>query len=216
MNRENISFSQVAFKEYFMTPLWLEKHASYISSNRNTTADQITFNAGSLRRAALLKVPLLAAGVLEDEAPLTVEITVANDVSIGQTPGGDSDIKYGVSDGNNFIGFDTVDRGNYPTRAPCCGAEAKSGDVLTALKLFDKSIPLTSASFYPDQFVFILKLDQPWGSCFTPHDGGFIKTVEYTKQLQLSRGLTLEVYKYDATETVGIKHITITVMKTDG
>lgn len=87
---------------------------------------------------------------------------------------------------------------------------------LTAVKLFDKFIPLASASFYPDQFVFILKLDQPWGSCFTPHGGGFIKTVEYTKQLQLSRGLTLEVYKTDLRETVGIKHIAITVMKTDG
>lgn len=199
-----------------MTPLWLETHASYISSNRNTTADQITFNAGSLPHVALLKVPLLAAGVLEDETPLTVEIIVTNDVSIGQTPGSDSDIKYGVSDGNNFIGFEAVDRGNYGSWAPCSGAEAKSGDVLTAVKLFDKFIPLASASFYPDQFVFILKLDQPWGSCFTPHGGGFIKTVEYTKQLQLSRGLTLEVYKTDLRETVGIKHIAITVMKTDG
>ena len=85
-----------------MTPLWLETHAPYISSNRDTTADQITFNAGSLLHAALLKVPSLAAGVLKDGTPLNVEITVANDV--GQTPGSESDITYGVSDGNNFGG----------------------------------------------------------------------------------------------------------------
>lgn len=213
---EQLFHSQAAFKEYFMTPLWLETHASYISSNRDTTADQITFNGGSLFGAALLKVPLLAADVLGDGTPLTVEITVANDVSIGQTPGSDSDITYGVSDGNSFIGFEAVDRANYPLWAPCSGAEAKSGEVLTAVNTFDKKIPLPGASFYPPQFVFTLKLDQPWGSCFTPHGGGFIKTAKYTKQLMLSHGLTLEVYKKHARESVGIKHITITVMKTDG
>ena len=200
-----------------MTPLWLETHASYISSNRYTTADQLTFNAGGSRiRAALLKVPLLAAGVLKDGTPLTIEITVANDVSIGQTPGIDSDITYGVSDGDNFIGFEAVDRANYAVKAPCSGAEGKSGEALTAVKALNKKIPLPGASFYPPQFVFTLKLDQPWGSCFTQHGGGFIKTAKYTKQLMPSQGVTLEVYKKHARESVGIKHITITVMKTDG
>jgi len=214
---ELLFYSQVAFKEYFMTPLWLEIHASYISSNRHTAADQLTFNAGgSLIRAALLKVPLLSSGVLEDGAPLTIEITVANDVSIGQTPGIDSDITYRVSDGDNFIGFEAVDRANYKFKAPCSGVEAKSGEVLTAVKALNKKIPLPGASFYPPQFVFTLKLDQQWGSCLTPHGGGFIKTSKYTKQLMLSQGLTLEVYKKHAREIVGIKYITITVMKTDG
>ena len=121
-----------------------------------------------------------------------------------------------MSDGNNFIGFEAVDRANYRSWAPCCGTEAKSREVLTGVKNFDKYIPLPSARFYPDQFVFTLKLDKPWGSCFTAHGGGFIKTAEYTKQLLLSHGLTLEVYKNDAKETVGIKHIKITIMKTDG
>ena len=122
---------------------------------------------------------------------------------------------YGVSDGNNFIGFEAVDKENYRLWAPCCGAQAKSGEVLTAVKNFDKYIPLPSASFHPDQFVFTLKLDKPWGSCFTAHGGGFVKTAEYTKQLLLSHGLILEVYKSHATERVGIKYINITVMKTD-
>jgi len=36
-----------------------------------------------LTNVALLKVPMIPAGVLKVFAPLTVEITVANDVSIG-------------------------------------------------------------------------------------------------------------------------------------
>ena len=198
-----------------MTPLWLETHSSYIDGNRSTTADQITFNAGSINSVPLLRVPLVNAGVLTDETPLTVEITVANDVSIGQ--GIDSDIIYGVSDGANFIGFQTVNKGNYHKRSPCYGIEGQSGERLTVKTRYGMFSPLPWAivSFYPDQFVFTLKLDRPWGSCFTVHGGGFIKTAEYSKWLLLSQGLTLEVYKSSAREKVGIKYIKITIMKTE-
>lgn len=67
-----------------MTLSSLETHASYIDSSRASTADQITFNTGSIRDMALLKVPLIPAGILGLSTPLTVEITVANDVSIGK------------------------------------------------------------------------------------------------------------------------------------
>ena len=76
-----------------MTPSWLETHASYIDSSHSITADQLTFNAGSVNSAALLKVPMIPAGVIRDSTPLTVDITVAPDISIGQ--GSDSDTRYG-------------------------------------------------------------------------------------------------------------------------
>ena len=195
-----------------MTPLWLETHSSYINDNRSTSADQITFIAGPTLNAALFKVPLVAAGVLADKTPLTVEITVANDVSIGQKQ--DSDIRYGVSDGTSFTGFETLDKGNYRTLSPCYGIEATSGKTLTTITWFTRHTPIRSASFYPDQFVFTLKLDELWGSCFTAHGEGFIKTADYSKRLMLSQGLTLEVYKSNKEERVGIKYMKITVMKT--
>ena len=46
--------------------------------------------------------------------------------------------------------------------------------------------PKPSDSFYPGQFVFTLKLDERWGSCYTAHDGGFVKTVGYNKRLMLN------------------------------
>ena len=206
---------QVSSREYVIAPSWLKRHASYINSNHDMTTDQITFSAGPIMNAALLKVPLVSAGVLEDGAVLTVEMTVVNDVSIGQVK--DSDIRYGVSDGTSFIGFQTVDKFNYNMWSPCFGAEGKSGETLTELQRFDRfaSLP-ASEKFYPDQFFITLKLDQSWGSCFTLHGGGFIKTAEYTRQLLLSHGLTLEVYKSDAGEIVGIKHINVTVTINDG
>ena len=68
-----------------MTPSWLEAHASYIDSSYSKTKEQLTFNANSVDDSALLKVPLIPAGVLQYSSPLTVKIVVAPDVSIGTT-----------------------------------------------------------------------------------------------------------------------------------
>ena len=109
-----------------MTPFWLETYAANISESRSTTADQMTFVYSSKDWELLLRVPLVAASDLEDGTLLTVEITVANDVSIAETS--DSDPNYGLSDGTNFIGFESVDKGNYFRLAPCFGTQAISGE----------------------------------------------------------------------------------------
>ena len=196
-----------------MTPSWLEAHASYIDSSRTSTADQITFNGGSIRDVALLKVPMIPAGVVGLSTPLTVEITVANDVSIGKTI--DSDVRYGVSDGDKFVGFQVPDKINYRNMAPCFGVEGASGTTLTGIRLISHSSPRPSDSFYPGQFVFTLKLDERWGSCYTAHDGGFVKTAGYSSQLMINKGLTLEVYKEDAGDRAGIKYIKVAIIRDD-
>ena len=156
-------------KEYYTTPLWLKTHASYIDSYYSMADHQITFNAGALDRALLLKVPLVDAGAVTEETPLTIEITVANDVSIGESF--DSDIVYGLSDGTNLIGFKTHDRGNFQNIVPCFGIQAKSGPAIIVEKVFESRNPIPSDKFYPDKFVFTFKLRRSWGSCFTAHDG---------------------------------------------
>ena len=191
-----------------MTPSWLEAHASYIDSSRTITTYQLTFNAGSVEGAALLKVSIIPAGVCRDSTPLTVDITVAHDVSIGR--GTDSDIKYGVSDGTRFIGFRTSDKMNYGNHAPCFGTEGISGASITPTRNEPKT-PKPSESFYPGQFVFTLKLDERWGSCYTAHDGGFVRTAGYSNRLTLNKGVTLEVYKMNAGERVGIRYIKVAI-----
>ena len=192
-----------------MTPTWLEAHASYIDSSRTSTSQQLTFNAGAVEKAALLKVPMIDAGALRLYTPLTIEIIVAHDISIGGRPL-DSDIRYGVSDGTKFIGFLTVDKGNYPTHAPCLGCEGVSGLTLSSIR--EEPIrPKPSDTFYPGQFVFTFKLNERWGSCYTAHDGGFVRTAAYNNRLMLSKGLTLEVYKSNKGERVGIRYIKVAI-----
>lgn len=203
-------YGEGAIKTFYMTPSWLQSHASYINSDRSTSASQITFNAGSTSNAALLKVQLIPAGALMDGTPLTVEITVANDISIGKRV--DSDIRYGVSDGSKFIGFESPDAGNYRNHGPCYGVEGVSGAILSSIRR-DPVTPKPTDSDYPGQFVYTLKLDERWGSCYTAHDGGFVKTASYNNRLILSKGLTLEVYKSDKGEKVGIRFIRVVITK---
>ena len=191
-----------------MTPSWLTAHASYIDSHHSKTTEQLTFDAGPTDHAALLKVPMIPAGVLKHAAPLTVKIAVFNDVDIGEKH--DSDIAYGVSDGIKFVGFVMDDKGNYDKNAPCYRYEGISGTSLTGRQESGKT-PKPSDSFYPDRFLITLKLDERWGSCLTAHDGGFTKTAVYNNRLILNKGITLEVYKQEKGEKVGIKFIEVTI-----
>ena len=194
-----------------MTPTWLEAHAAYIDSSRTTTTEQLTFNAGSIVLAALLKVPMIPAGVLQYSAPLTVKIVVSHDISIGTTQ--DSDISYGVSDGTSVFGITTRNKADYSSSPPCHGVEGASGSTLSGAVWFGASSSKPSDSFYPGQFVITMKLDERWGSCYTAHDGGFVKATTFTKRLMSNNGLTLEVYKASAGEKVGIKYIEVTILQ---
>ena len=139
-----------------MTPTWLKTHASYIDSSHTLTDQQLTFNAGEVSLAALLKVPMIPAGVLKVGSPLAVDITVAHDTDIGNEA--DSDIRYGVSDGTKFIGFQTIDKLNYWNTAPCYGTEGLSGVTLKG-RLKSARSPQTE------------RICLPWAVCLHPQIG---------------------------------------------
>ena len=194
-----------------MTPSWLEAHASYIDRYRSSTTEQLTFNAGSLFYAALLKVPIIPADILEDSSLVTLKIVAFLDDDIGKKE--DSDPRFGVSDGVKFVGFEMVDDDTYACDyAPCFGIEGTSGSSLTDRLEISESSPTPNNSIYFSQFDITLKLHERRGSCYTAHDGGFLKTADYNKRLQLSKGLTLEVYRDNKHENVGIKFIEVIVM----
>ncbi|XP_078381034.1 uncharacterized protein LOC144663844 [Oculina patagonica] len=194
-----------------MTPNWLGAHASYMDSAHLKTTEQLTFVSGSVDFAALLKVPMIPSGILPSETRLTVKIVVSHDVSIGTTQ--DSDISYRVSDGERFVGFVTADKNNYVSAAPCFGFEGTSGATVIGWRQISHTSPRPSDTHYPGQFVITLKLDEHSGSCYTAHDGGFVKTAVYNNRLMLNNGLTLEVYKGNKEEKVGIKYIETTVIQ---
>ena len=190
-----------------MTPTWLEAHASYIDSSRSKTSEQLTFNTVSVSNAALLKVPMIPAGMLQYSSPVTIKIVASHDIGIGTTY--DSDLSYGVSDGTSYVGFKTFNKGD--GRFPFRGYEGTSGTTLTGITAHSYSSP--SDKRYPGQYIITLKLDEHWGSCYIAHDGGFVKTAVYNNRLMIDKGLTLEVYKEDGSERAGIKYIEVTVIQ---
>ena len=193
-----------------MTPSWLETHASYINSARSSTNEQLTFEPGHLSEAALIKVLIIPAGILTDSSLITLKIVLSLDQDIGKNE--DSDPRFGVSDGESFVGFEMVDESGYAPYSPCFGVEGISGNSLTEIKYI--SLYSSSQDIYTGQFVITLKLNERWGLCSLAQDGGFENKVEYNKRLRLSNGLTLEVYKDDGHERVGIKFIEVTIIMT--
>ena len=193
-----------------MTPSWLETHASYINSPRSSTNEQLTFEPGNRRAAALLKVPIIPAGILTDSNLITLKVVLSLDEDIGKKE--DSDPRLGVSDGESFVGFEMVDEKNYGQYSPCLGVEGTSGNSLTEVKYINKNSP--SLDTYTGQLVITLRLNERWGLCSLAQEEGFENKVEYNKRLRLSNGLTLEVYKEDRDERVGIKLIEVTIIMT--
>ena len=194
-------------------PQHMRSRFSALLSSRTSTPQQLTFNAGAEDNAALLKVPMIPSGVLKADTPLTVEITVAHDVTIGGKLI-DSDIRYVVSDGTRFVGFETCDKDNYKNHAPCFGIKGVSGASASSMQ-YNPILPKPNDSFYPGQFVFTLKLDERWGSCYIPHDGGFVRTAGYNNRVMLNEGLNLEVYKGNKRERVGIRFIKVAIIQDD-
>ena len=142
-----------------MTPQLLKAHASYIDNCHSIDDDQVTFHEITDERIpnsadmALLKIPLIPAGMLPDQAQLTVKIIATNEINTGV----DSDPSYGLSDGTNFVGFEVVDTNNYDTNPPCFGTEGTSGLLLKEREYIDMDTPLISNRVYPGQFIFTLK-----------------------------------------------------------
>ena len=141
---------------------------------------------------------------------MALEITVREDIIIGNVA--DSDVRIGVSDGTNFIGFEVPDKLDCGTKAPCYGVDGMSGATLSSIQS-NSATPKPSDSFYPGEFAFTLKLDKRWGSCYTAHDGGFVRTAGCNNRLMPSKEMTLEVYKEGRAEKFGIKYVKVAMVQ---
>ena len=92
-----------------------------------------------------------------------------------------------------FVGFQTLDRSNYGAYAPCSGIEGASGGALSSRQRDAVTSKPSAGSVYPGQFVFTLKLDERFGSCYTAHDAGFVRTASYDNQLMPNNGLNFSL-----------------------
>jgi len=96
-----------------MSPKWLTKHATIYGSY--TYKYNYLDILAETTHQHVLQVPLVPPGVLANHGEcVSVTMTIAMDTD--WTDRNDHDPYFGISDGENFIGFVTVDKG---TTTPC-------------------------------------------------------------------------------------------------
>ena len=124
----------------FMTPKWLTKHATIYGSYTYTNN---YLDIPTLQR--IIEVVLVPPEVISNDEGqcVTVIITIGMDTTFADGRS-DHDPHFGISDGENFIGFIVVDKNNYATIPPCYSAEGDDvKNVLTNL-VYDSTGPRLS------------------------------------------------------------------------
>ena len=195
-----------------MTPKWLTKHATIYGSYTYTTS--YLDIPGGVAQQRIIKVVLVPPKVIsnDEDQCVTVTITIGMDATFADDRS-DHDPHFGISDGENFIGFIVVDKNNYGGLPPCYSAEGDDvKDVLTNL-VHDSTGPKLSKSSqgYSSEVKIQIRPCEKWGSCLTQHAAGFRFIKNYQRQLDLTKGLYFNMYRHSTGEAYRIEHVRVDV-----
>ena len=188
-----------------MTPQWLEDHAS-LSQLIAATPEMLHFKVNQAHRR-LIKVPLFQSGELP-----TDDITVTITIHLEDPPTSDSDPIPAICDGTVCNGFYISDSGNYPNHA-CNYLTLESG--LTFKHIANPggcNGPVTYQHF-PNTAKLTFYPANKWGSFSIPPSGGYTTAGAFTRQLDLTKGLYLEVYGDNLNEQYKLMFMEVKVMK---
>ena len=167
----------------------------------NYTYTDITFTGGSTSYSQLFKLPLISGDVLTYSSDITIRITVGLQMAIR---GHDSDPKFLLSDGDYGIGFEMREEA-----VRCQGIQGSTGDVLTSFTRLGGASH--QSSVLPEEFVLTISPSKYWGSCYFAVDSGLISPIRFTRRLNPSKGLWLELYGEGASERYLINYIIVEI-----
>ena len=108
-----------------------------------------------------------------------------------------------------------ADHANYASSTACFGIEGNSGSTLSQVRIGTRTPAIGSGKTFPEQAVITLKPADQWGNCYTAHNGGSLNYMQYQRHLDFSKGLSLEIYKDDKIERIGVKFIEVTVIRSN-
>ena len=170
----------------FITPRYAQNNATFISTVTSFNDTSIYFGPGAGGQR-LLEVPLITAGRFTRNDSIAIQITaVMNGSMLNER---DRDPIVGITDGSRINVFRINDINNYPSSPPCFPASASG----TLSKTF-------STGPVPDQFTFLLKPSERFGACSSAIHGGYVNVGIFNNQLDLSRGINLQIRKEDSYE----------------
>lgn len=153
--------------------------------------------------------------MLDCDADITVKMKVGVILPEPQEPR--DPMSYMISDGDS-IGMQLLDPNHdYSTKGPYKPVEGKSQKRKLKVDTSDDySTVLVSTTVQknPDQFKFTFKPSETFGSAYCAIDDGHMIVAQYGDTLNLSKGLTFELYRYQSTERYTINYIFFEVSST--
>ena len=188
-----------------MSPQWLQDHAS-LNHLIAATPEMLHFkmNQAFLR---LIKVPLFQRGELPSD-----DVIVTITVHLNDPPTADSDFLTGICDGTVCNAISILDSGNYPNNA-CSYLTMNSGVTYTnAQDAGSCGAPITY-KFFPNTVKLTFYPINMWGSFSIPPSGGYTTARIFTRQLDLTKGLYLEVHGNDVNEQYKLMFMEVKVTK---
>ena len=160
----------------------------------------------------IFKVVLIPKNVLDDDADIAVKMKVG--VILPEPKKPRDPMSYMISDGDYSIGVQLLDPNHdYSTKGPYKPVEGESQKRKLKVDTSDdysNVLVSTTVQKNPDQFKMTFKPSETFGSAYCAIDDGHMIVAQYGDTLNLSKGLTFELYRYQ-TERYTINYIEIAV-----
>ena len=178
----------------FVTPYNVRYLATYLHPNADIQGRVIHFGHGTTSQEKLLEIPLGEV----DQSRLTIIITVGLGKSHPNTPGTDSDLDVGISDGTNQNLMRISDKDNYSSLPPCRPIDGTHDDFRVSTgTTVSSTLKLTFIPFYR------------YGACETAQEGGYINTGTFNSFLNTNKPLFLHLSRDEATEEYFIHYLRV-------
>ena len=191
-----------------MTPKWLDRYAS-ITGNYSLHPQYLELDPttvlGQRKLQQAIEVKLVPPHTFKSTDNVVVTVTIAMDTELANKR--DHDPSFGISDGKHFIGFRAHDQTNYARLSPCRHIE---GEIIGGLLQNFRQVkgPLVSSQTFSSEIKLRFRPTEPWGSCHTEQgEGGYVNIANYHNNLDLAKGLYLQMYHEDNVEIYRIKYI---------
>ena len=183
-----------------MTPCYIQKHAtisgSYLRTPQYFEICSTTYEAGALDFQRVLKIQLIAPGILTGTDCISATVIAAFDSALAAN---DHDPWIGITDGVYFNGFVVSDPAHTEAYDGICGNilfnRASAGQSMKAPQ-------------YPAEIKMQFKPSENWGSAY---DDNYVAIGNYNNTLNLTNGLFLELYRDEVKEKYHIRYITVDV-----
>ena len=187
-----------------MTSKWIQDHAA-VSGLVSTTNAFMHFKVGT-RGAQLLSIPIFQSGQVPEK-----DIVVYIKVYLLDPPTDDSDPFIGICDGTVCNAIYVSDEGNYPNNA-CNYGSFNSGPTYTNSQFAGNcgGVPITY-TIYPNAVTLTFYPSEQLGTFHIIPDGGYTTVGSFTKNLNLTQGLFLEVYGDNANEEYLLQYMQVEI-----